>query len=646
MSHQSDLIATDIEAYLAQHERKDLLRFLTCGSVDDGKSTLIGRLLYDSKLIYEDQLEAIKKDSVRHGTTDTEFDPALLTDGLKAEREQGITIDVAYRYFSTAKRKFIIADTPGHEQYTRNMATGASTCDLAIILIDARHGVLTQTRRHSFITSLLGIKHIIVAVNKMDLVDYSQEVFERIVKDYTDFAARLELNDVRFLPMAALRGDNVVHTSEHMPWYTGSPLMHLLEQVYIASDANLIDFRFPVQYVNRPNPDFRGFCGTVASGIVRPGDEVMVFPSRKTSRVKAIHTFEGELEQAMPPLAVTLTLEDEIDVSRGDMLVHPNNIPLIATHFEAMLVWMAEEPLQPGRQYFLKQTTTMAPGVITDVRYRIDVNTLHREDAAQLTLNEIGRCAFALEKPIACDPYRKNRASGAFVVIDRLTNNTVGAGMIIDRNQSFGSVESRLNGPNDSTDPTDPKDPTDPMAEREQALQQHALTVWLTGLSGSGKSSIAERLEQRLHTEGFHAYRLDGDNLRLGLNRDLAFSKADRAENIRRIAEVARLFNQAGLIVLVPVIAPFQTDRQHAAEIVGADRFFEVYVDTPLEVCEERDVKGLYHKARAGEVADFTGISSPYEPPPAPALRLTTVGHTVEESTQAVFQAIAARIRL
>lgn len=646
MSHQSDLIATDIEAYLAQHERKDLLRFLTCGSVDDGKSTLIGRLLYDSKMIYEDQLEAIKKDSVRHGTTDTEFDPALLTDGLKAEREQGITIDVAYRYFSTAKRKFIIADTPGHEQYTRNMATGASTCDLAIILIDARHGVLTQTRRHSFIASLLGIKHIIVAVNKMDMVDYSQEVFERIVKDYTDFAARLELNDVRFLPMAALRGDNVVNKSEHMPWYTGSPLMHLLEEVYIASDTNLIDFRFPVQYVNRPNPDFRGFCGTVASGIVRPGDEIVVFPSRKTSRVKAIHTFEGEVERAMPPLAVTLTLEDEIDVSRGDMLVHPNNVPLIATHFEAMLVWMAEEPLQPGKQYFLKQTTTMTPGVITDVRYRIDVNTLHREDAAQLALNEIGRCAFALERPIACDPYRKNRASGAFVVIDRLTNNTVGAGMIIDRNQSFGSIgsvgsleslESGLNGPQDSMDPR---------TEREQALQQHALTIWLTGLSGSGKSSIAERLEQRLHTEGFHTHRLDGDNLRLGLNRDLAFSEADRAENIRRIAEVARLFNQAGLIVLAPVIAPFQTDRQHAAEIIGTDRFFEVYVDTPLEVCEERDVKGLYQKARAGEIPDFTGISSPYEPPPTPTLRLPTVGHTVEESADTVFRAIAARIRL
>ena len=652
MSHQSDLIATDIEAYLAQHERKDLLRFLTCGSVDDGKSTLIGRLLYDSKLIYEDQLEAIKKDSIRHGTTDTGFDPALLTDGLKAEREQGITIDVAYRYFSTAKRKFIIADTPGHEQYTRNMATGASTCDLAIILIDARHGVLTQTRRHSFIASLLGIKHIVVAVNKMDLVDYSQEVFERIVEDYTDFAARLELSDVHFLPMAALSGDNVVNKSGHMPWYTGSPLMHLLEQVYIASDTNLIDFRFPVQYVNRPNLDFRGFCGTVASGIVRPGDEVMVFPSRKTSRVKAIHIFEGEVEQAMPPLAVTLTLEDEIDVSRGDMLVHPNNVPLIATHFEAMLVWMTEEPMQPGKQYFLKQTTTMTPGVITDVRYRIDVNTLHRKDATQLALNEIGRCAFALEKPIACDPYRKNRTSGAFVVIDRLTNNTVGAGMIIDRNQSLGSLGSlgsRLNGPNDSMDLMNSTIRAETgliaVAEREQALHQHALTVWLTGLSGSGKSSIAERLEQRLHTEGFHTYRLDGDNLRLGLNRDLAFSEADRAENIRRIAEVARLFNQAGLIVLVPVIAPFQTDRQHAAEIIGADRFFEVYVDTPLEVCEERDVKGLYQKARAGEIPDFTGISSPYEPPPTPTLRLTTVGRTVEESADVVFRAIAARVR-
>ena len=641
MSHQSDLIATDIEAYLAQHERKDLLRFLTCGSVDDGKSTLIGRLLYDAKMIYEDQLEAVKKDSVRHGTTDTEFDPALLTDGLKAEREQGITIDVAYRYFSTAKRKFIIADTPGHEQYTRNMATGASTCDLAIILIDARHGVLTQTRRHSFIAALLGIKHIIVAVNKMDLVDYSQAVFERIVSDYTDFAARLELGEVHFLPIAALTGDNVVNTSAHMPWYEGSPLMHLLEHVYIASDTNLIDFRFPVQYVNRPNPNFRGFCGSVASGIVRPGDDIMVFPSRKTSRVKAIHTFEGELEQARPPLAVTLTLEDEIDVSRGDMLVHPNNVPLIARRFEAMLVWMAEEPMQPGKQYWIKQTTSTTPGVMSAVRYRVDVNTLRREDTAELALNEIGRCSFALEKPIACDPYRKNRATGAFIVIDRLTNNTVGAGMILDRNQSVGSVESVESLGPLGLDPIDSIDSMDPMTS-----QQRALTVWLTGLSGSGKSSIAERLEQRLHSEGFHAYRLDGDNLRLGLNRDLAFSAADRAENIRRIAEVARLFNQAGLIVLVPVIAPFQADRQRAAQIIGPDRYVEVYVDTPLAVCEERDVKGLYRRARAGEIADFTGVSSPYEPPPAPALRLTTVGHTVEESADTVFRMIAARIRL
>ena len=647
MSHQSDLIATDIEAYLAQHERKDLLRFLTCGSVDDGKSTLIGRLLYDSKMIYEDQLEAMKKDSVRHGTTDTEFDPALLTDGLKAEREQGITIDVAYRYFSTAKRKFIIADTPGHEQYTRNMATGASTCDLAIILIDARYGVLTQTRRHSFIASLLGIKHIIVAVNKMDLVDYSQEVFERIVKDYTDFAARLELGEVHFLPMAALSGDNVVNKSAHLPWYAGSPLMHLLEHVYIASDTNLIDFRFPVQYVNRPNPDFRGFCGTVASGIVRPGDAVMVFPSRKTSRVKAIHTFEGELKQATPPLAVTLTLEDKIDVSRGDMLVHPNNVPLIATRFEAMLVWMAEEPMQPGKQYFIKHTTNTTPGVIAEVRYRMDVNTLHREDAAQLALNEIGRCTFELEKPLAFDPYRKNRATGAFVVIDRLTNNTVGAGMIIDRRPeplAQPNVSVRTGGQQSVHIRAEAG--LISVAERQRALRQRALTVWLTGLSGSGKSSIAEQLEQRLHTEGFHVYRLDGDNLRFGLNRDLTFSEGDRAENIRRIAEVARLFNQAGVIVLVPVIAPFHTDRQHAAEIIGADRFFEVYVDTPFEVCEERDVKGLYHKARAGEIQEFTGLSSPYEPPPEPALRLTTVGHTVEESTQAVFRAIEARIRL
>ena len=647
MSHKSDLIATDIEAYLAQHERKDLLRFLTCGSVDDGKSTLIGRLLYDSKMIYEDQLEAMKKDSVRYGTTDTEFDPALLTDGLKAEREQGITIDVAYRYFSTAKRKFIIADTPGHEQDTRNMATGASTCDLAIILIDARLGVLTQTRRHSFIASLLGIKHIIVAVNKMDLVDYSQETFDRIVADYAAFAAKLELSDVHFLPMAALKGDNVVYHSENMPWYEGSPLMHMLENVYIASDVNLIDFRFPVQYVNRPNLNFRGYCGTVASGIVRPGDEVMVFPSRKTSRVKAIHTFEGEIAQAMPPLAVTLTLEDEIDISRGDMLVHPNNVPMEAKSFEAMLVWMAEEPLRLDKQYFIKHTTNKAPGVITDVRYRMNINTLHRESADQLALNEIGRCAFTLEKPVAFDPYRKNRTCGAFIVIDRLTNNTVGAGMVLDR-MPEQVLQREVPVQVDAQKSAHIREETGliSVTDRESALGQRALTVWLTGLSGSGKSSIAEQLEQRLHTAGFHVYRLDGDNVRFGLNRDLAFSKDDRRENIRRIAEVAQLFNQAGLLVLVPVISPFQTDRQNAAEVIGPERFFDVYVDTPLEVCEERDVKGLYAKARVGEIPEFTGIFSPYEQPENPALRLTTVDQTVEECTDAVFRAIEERIRL
>jgi bifunctional enzyme CysN/CysC len=647
MSHQSDLIATDIEAYLVQHERKDLLRFLTCGSVDDGKSTLIGRLLYDSKLIYEDQLDAIKRDSQRYGTTDSEFDPALLTDGLKAEREQGITIDVAYRYFSTAKRKFIIADTPGHEQYTRNMATGASTCDLAIILIDARHGVLTQTRRHSFIASLLGIKHIIVAVNKMDLVAYSQEVFDAIVADYSAFAARLELEDIRFLPLSALRGDNVVTKSEAMPWYQGATLMYLLEHVHIASDLNLIDFRLPVQYINRPDANFRGYCGTIAAGIVRPGDEIMVLPSQKTSRIRSILTFEGELDEACSPLAVTLTLEDEIDISRGDILVHPNNRPLEANSFEAMVVWMTEEPMRPGKQYLIKHATLKTSGVISTVRYRMDINSLHREAADQLRLNEIGRCVFELEKRVAFDPYRKNRATGAFIIIDRLTNNTVGAGMVIDRVPDTTlqkDLSRRLDG--GQTRNIRPETGLVSSADRETALGQRALTVWLTGLSGSGKSSIAHALEKRLHEAGFHVFCLDGDTLRFGLNKDLGFSPDARTENIRRIGEVAGLFNQAGLIVLVPVISPFRDDRRRAQETVGPERFFEVYVDAPLEVCEQRDVKGLYRKARAGEISEFTGISSPYEPPDNPALRIQTPDRSVEECADEVFAAIVDRIRL
>ena len=639
MSHQSELIATDIEAYLAQHERKDLLRFLTCGSVDDGKSTLIGRLLYDSKLIYDDQLDAIKKDSQRYGTTDSDFDPALLTDGLKAEREQGITIDVAYRYFSTARRKFIIADTPGHEQYTRNMATGASSCDLAIILIDARHGVLTQTRRHSFIASLLGIKHLIVAINKMDLVAYSQEVFDAIVADYSAFAARLELGDIRFIPLSALRGDNVVAQSEAMPWYQGATLMYLLEHVHIASDLNLIDFRLPVQYVNRPDASFRGYCGTIAGGIVRPGDEIMALPSQRTSQVRSILTFDGALDEACSPLAVTLTLEDEIDISRGDILVHPNNRPLEANRFEAMVVWMTEEPMQPDKAYLIKHATLKTPGRVSAVRYRMNINTLHREAAGELGLNEIGRCVFDLEKRLAFDPYRKNRATGAFIIIDRLSNNTVGAGMVIDRVPQDSVAERR------PAVHIRPEPGLVSRAERETALGQRALTVWLTGLSGSGKSSIAQALEKRLHEAGFHVFCLDGDSLRFGLNQDLGFSADARTENIRRVGEVASLFNQAGLIVLAPVISPFRADRRRAQETIGPERFFEVYVDAPLEVCEQRDVKGLYRRARAGDIPEFTGVSSPYEPPDNPALRIQTVDRPVEECADEAFAAIVDRLR-
>ena len=433
MSHKSDLIATDIDAYLALHERKELLRFITCGSVDDGKSTLIGRLLYDSKMLYEDQLAQLESESVTHGTTGGKFDPALVTDGLKAEREQGITIDVAYRYFSTAKRKFIIADTPGHEQYTRNMATGASTADLAVILIDARYGVLTQTKRHSFIVSLLGIRHVVVTINKMDLVDFSQARFDEICQNYRDFAARLDLPDLHFIPISALNGDNVVDPSPSMPWYRGSTLMNFLESVYIGSDRNLEDFRFPVQYVNRPNLDFRGFCGTLASGIIRKGDEIMVLPSRRTTKVKSIVTFDGEIDEAFTPQSVTLTLTDEVDCSRGDMIVRPGNVPKVSNDFDAMLVWMSAEAMVPGKTYLFKHANQTIPGQIESLRYRVDVNSLHRSPAPDLQLNEIGRCTITLSQPIYYDPYRRNRTTGAFIIIDRISNITVAAGMITSR---------------------------------------------------------------------------------------------------------------------------------------------------------------------------------------------------------------------
>jgi bifunctional enzyme CysN/CysC len=542
MSHQSELIATDIDAYLAQHERKELLRFITCGSVDDGKSTLIGRLLYDSKMLYEDQLAQLESESKVHGTVGGGFDPALVTDGLKAEREQGITIDVAYRYFSTARRKFIIADTPGHEQYTRNMATGASTADLAVILIDARYGVLTQTRRHSFIVSLLGIRHIVVTVNKMDLVGFSQDRFDQICNDYREFATRLDLPDLHFIPISALNGDNVVEPSPSMPWYRGSTLMNFLETVYIGSDRNLEDFRFPVQYVNRPNLDFRGFCGTLSSGIIRRGDEVMVMPSRRTSRVKQIVTYDGEIEEAFAPQSITLTLTDEVDCSRGDMLVRPGNVPKSSNDFDAMIVWMSADAMVPGKTYLFKHTSQTCAGQIDSLRYRVDVNSMHRSPAPDLQLNEIGRCHVSLSQPVFYDAYRRNRGTGAFIVIDRITNVTVAAGMILDREMmkrsSFYGTEAELAGTDgegaNSLTQVSPQ-------EREARFGQTPATVLLTGLSGSGKSSIAYGVERALFDMGRTVAVLDGEVVRRGINRDLGYSLEDRSENLATL----RSFGQA-----------------------------------------------------------------------------------------------------
>jgi bifunctional enzyme CysN/CysC len=641
MSHQSSLIATNIDEYLAQHERKELLRFITCGSVDDGKSTLIGRLFYESKMIYEDQLAAIKKDSSRYGTTGGEVDLALFTDGLEDERQQGITIDVAYRYFSTEKRKFIIADTPGHEQYTRNMATGASTADLAIILIDARHGVLPQTKRHSFIVSLLGIRHIVVAINKMDIVDFDQAVFEKIKQDYVDFAGRLELPDVHFMPISALKGDNVVAPSPNMPWYTGAPLMPLLESVYIGSDRNLEDFRFPVQLVLRPNLDFRGFSGTIASGIVRKGDEVMSLPSRKKSRVKSIVTFDGELEEAFAPQSVTLTLEDEIDSSRGDMLVRPGNVPKVDHKFDAMVVWMAEEPLVPGKQYLFKQTSKVAPGAVGSLRYRVDINTLHRQPAPTLTLNEIGRCAITLTSPIAYDAYRRNRATGSFIMIDRLTNATVAAGMILDREQEDGGKahwddEPAAAGLHDTAS-------TVTAAEREARFGQKPATILFTGLTGSGKTTLAQAVERRLFDLGRAVTVLDGQSLRLGISRDLGFTAEERSENLRRGVEVARLFNEAGIVVLAAFVAPDEAVRQKAAERVGGERFLVVHLAAPLDVCRQRDTDGHYALADSGEIANFPGVSAPYEPPTHPDLVLPTHEWSVGKCVDAVVALLEAR---
>jgi bifunctional enzyme CysN/CysC len=629
MSHQSALISTDINAYLAQHERKELLRLLTCGSVDDGKSTLIGRLLYDTKMIYEDQLSAITSDSIKSGTTGNKVDLALLTDGLQAEREQGITIDVAYRYFSTAKRKFIIADTPGHEQYTRNMATGASNCELAIILIDARHGVMTQTRRHTFIATLLGIKHLIVAVNKMDLMKYDEAVFEGICKDYLSFTNDLDTGEITFIPISALNGDNVVNASEFMPWYKGPTLMNMLENVKVFADKNFSDFRFPVQYVNRPNLNFRGYCGTIASGEVRKGDLLTVLPSGKSSRVKSIVTQDEELESAFTPMAVTLTLEDEIDISRGDLLIHNDNLPMTSDVVTATLVWMSEEPLLPGKQYSFKHTSRMLGGHISTIHHKIDVNTLAHQPAPLLALNEIGECDINFTQPLHFDSYKKNRGTGAFIVIDRLTNVTVGAGMIASTNTAL-PVHSHSHGH------------VTPI-ERAARYGQQPVTVIFVGLSGSGKSTLAHALERKLFDMGRVSTVLDGKSMRLGLSRDLAHDAAGRAENLRRSAHIARYLNESGLICCAAFVASSAEARAQAVSVIGKEKCLLVYLNPALDVCKQRDPSGLYAANATLPTGNVPGISFPYEAPKDADLVLETDKLGISECIDQVMQLLKNR---
>ena len=597
---------------------KDQLRFITCGSVDDGKSTLIGRLLHDCKLIFEDQLAALARDSVKHGTTGDDIDFALLVDGLEAEREQGITIDVAYRFFTTPRRSFMVADTPGHEQYTRNMATGASTAQLAIILIDARKGVLVQTKRHAFICSLLGIKHVVVAVNKIDLVDYKKDVFDRIVGDYVAFATGLGFASIVPVPMSARYGDNIIERSGNTDWYHGPCLLDYLESIDIAGETTGLPFRFPVQWVNRPNLDFRGYAGTVASGSISPGDEVVVAASGRASRVKQIVTYDGELSRAEAGDAVTITLQDEIDISRGDVLAKPTERPDVADQFAAHLIWMDQEPLFPGRNYIIRiGTQTVMSGNVTVIKYRIDVNTREHLAASNLGLNEIAFCNLATALPVAFDPYDANHKTGAFIVIDRYTNRTVGAGMIAFPLRRAGNIAWQ------------------PLsigkAERAALKNQKPRIIWFTGLSGAGKSTIANVLDQKLFALGNHTMLLDGDNLRHGLNRDLGFTEADRVENIRRIAEVGSLMVDAGLIVIASFISPFRAERDTVRGLVDKGDFIEVFVNTPIEECMRRDPKGLYAKAKEGKIKNFTGIDAPYEAPERPEIRLETVGHRPDE---------------
>jgi bifunctional enzyme CysN/CysC len=622
MAHVSDLIAEDIGAYLTQHEHKSLLRFITCGSVDDGKSTLIGRLLYESKMLFEDQLAALEADSKKVGTQGGDLDFALLVDGLAAEREQGITIDVAYRFFSTDRRKFIVADTPGHEQYTRNMVTGASTADLAIILVDARHGVQTQTRRHSFLVSLIGIKRVVVAINKMDLVGYSEAAYRRILDDYRAFAAQLGLEDIVAIPMSALRGDNITEPSEAMGWYHGPTLMGYLETVEVDQKRRLKGvFRLPVQWVNRPNLDFRGFAGTIAGGSIEPGAAIRVQPSGRTSTVKRIVTADGDLPRAIAGQSVTLVLEDEVDISRGDVISSIDSPAEVADQFETTIVWMQDEPMMPGRAYLMKVGSRTVSATVSDIKYKVNVNTLEHLAAKQLALNEIAVCTLSIDRPIAFDPYDAVRETGGFILIDRISNATIGAGMLrfaLRRSHNIHMQHVDVD-----------------KATRGAMKGQKPCVLWFTGLSGAGKSTLANQLEKRLNALGRHTYLLDGDNVRHGLNKDLGFTEADRVENIRRVAEVAKLMVDAGLIVLTAFISPFRSERRMARALQQDGEFIEIFVDTPMQVAEERDPKGLYKKARRGEIKNFTGIDSPYEAPENAEIRVDTsgrdIGQTVED---------------
>ena len=622
-SYRADaLVADDIEAYLERHRKKSLLRFITCGSVDDGKSTLIGRLLYDSKLIFEDQLAALEADSKRLGTQGQNLDFALLVDGLAAEREQGITIDVAYRFFATEKRKFIVADTPGHEQYTRNMVTGASTADLAVILIDARKGVLTQTRRHSFLAQLVGIRHVVLAVNKMDLIGYDEAVYRAIVAAYEGFAASIGIGHVVAIPISGLAGDNIASRSANMAWHEGPSLIEHLERVEIESSDRAAPFRLPVQWVNRPNLDFRGFAGLIAGGTVRPGDQVRVLPSGRTSTVSRIVTFDGDLDEAVAGQSVTLTLADEIDCSRGDVIAASADPPQAADQFEATIVWLSDEALLPGRPYLMKLATQTVSATVHPPKYQVNVNTLEHLAAKTLELNAIGVANLQTDRPIVFEPYAANRTLGGFILIDKLTNATVAAGTLhfsLRRSQNVHWQALAVK------------------RETHAGLKnQKPAVLWFTGLSGAGKSTIANLVEKRLVRMNRHTFLLDGDNVRHGLNKDLGFTEADRIENIRRVGEVARLMTDAGLIVITAFISPFRAERQMVREMMAPGEFVEIFIDTALAEAEARDVKGLYRKARAGQLKNFTGIDSPYEPPERPDIHIDTTGMTADEAAEII----------